>query len=625
MRGVVAVALIGCGTPAVQPPDATDAATDGVASDASVDAWVDAPPIEGVRIGGRALGMRGPVVLALEVGGARRHVAVTHDGSFWFPGGVATNSTYDATLQDPRCRLPVASGTAGTADTMAIELYCPGVVELQSAPLVASGSPAAPFAATLSPAFRPGVTAYTGTRPFFMDDTDLVTVTPTAAYPTRPAIRVYSDQVGSGQASPPHAIGPGPVIALVDDSGLSRTYAFTLGLAAPAQSAYVKGSEVVAGDRFGSVALSGDTLVVGAPTNGNRAGAIYVFTRSGTTWTQHPTVLRPSAITGARVGTSVAIDGDVLVAGAPGDGLVAGAAYVYRRTAGTWSLDATLTATSPLADDGFGTSVAVSASLLVVGAPRERGGGNTLGVGAAYMFRAASPGWTGDGKFQGASAQDNLGTAVAISGTTALVSILGLDAGAVTDAGGVNVYVRGGAWAQSGTTIRAPSPSAFAEYGKAVAIDGDVAVIGEPAVGRAYVMRRGAPWTVEQALVGGPSFGCAVAIDREHLVVGQKEEATSNPGVNPVVNTSAPRSGAAYAFRRDASGWTNLRHFIKASNPGGIDGALCALGDQFGSSVALEGEWFVVGAPNECSNATTIGGDQTNDNAPQAGAVYAFR
>ncbi|MBC7980937.1 MAG: FG-GAP repeat protein, partial [Armatimonadetes bacterium] len=165
-----------------------------------------------------------------------------------------------------------------------------------------------------------------------------------------------------------------------------------------AQQAYLKASNPGATDRFGwSVAVSGDTVVIGAPyedssatgVNGNQAnnsadasGAAYVFTRSGTTWTQQAYLKASNTGVFDRFGRSVAVSGDTVVIGAYSEASNAtgvngnqvnnsaygsGAAYVFTRNGTTWTQQAYLKASNTGVNDDFGWSVAVSGGTVVIG------------------------------------------------------------------------------------------------------------------------------------------------------------------------------------------------------------------------------------------------------------------
>ena len=204
-------------------------------------------------------------------------------------------------------------------------------------------------------------------------------------------------------------------------------YVFARSGATWSQQAYVKASNTAANDQFGnSVALSGDgnTLAVGSPFEDSTAtdsGAAYVFTRSGTNWSQQALVKASNAGNGDQFGWSVTLsgDGNSLAVGAPfedsdGAGIGttpndaasdAGAAYFYVRNGASWSQKSfvkasntdKLTSTTFPEADTFGTSVALSndGNTLVVGAQQEDGSGtgidnpgldNAASAGAAYLY-----------------------------------------------------------------------------------------------------------------------------------------------------------------------------------------------------------------------------------------------
>lgn len=575
----------------------TDARVDG-ASDASVDA-----PMTGFVIGGTAIGVRGNVVLTLTTGTDTRHAAINADGPFVFPGRVDPGSSFTVTTANP-CDLLGDSGTNVTADVSTVQAFCEGVVQLADVAF-ASGVPPVAFESALTPAFDPGAYSYTGTRPFFMDDTDMISVTPTAAYPALPSLSVYTDPTSSGQPSPSHVVGSVVPVRLQHAPTLDRTYQFTLVPSTPVETAFLKASTPARTDYLGTaVALSGDVLVVGAPFRGG-IGAAFVLRRGATGWTEEQ-ILRPTAVAGARAGGAVAIDADILVVGAPFDATgSSGRAYVYRYASGTWILDGGGTlAPNTAASARCGSAVAISGTRIIIGCPGENGSGNKTEVGAVYMFRYDTPTstWMADGAFKGLNTTDTLGAAVAISGTTAVAGAANEDNGTTADAGGVHVLVRGAStWSQQGTTLRGDL-TAGSRFGTAVAISGDYAIVGAPDVssGFAYAFHRvTTTWSMDgpklaPTLAGAdaPGFGTAVAIDGTHIVIGA-----------PKQDHTAGDTGAVHAYRREPSGWTNSVT-IGASNPSV---------SKFGASVAVDGEWIAAGAPEE---STTAGA---------SGAVYVFR
>ncbi len=195
-------------------------------------------------------------------------------------------------------------------------------------------------------------------------------------------------------------------------------YVFTRSGGVWSQQAYLKASNTGAGDFFGfSVAVSGDTVVVGAIFEGSRSGAAYVFTRSGTTWSQQAYLKASGA--GGQFGRSVAVSGDTAVVGSTD----ANAAYVFTRSGTTWSQEAFLNNNVA----GFGDAVAVSGDTVVVGAVGD--GGN---AGAAYVFARSGTTWSQQAylKASNADMHDFFGRSVAVSDDTVVVGATNEDSNA---------------------------------------------------------------------------------------------------------------------------------------------------------------------------------------------------
>ena len=214
-------------------------------------------------------------------------------------------------------------------------------------------------------------------------------------------------------------------------------------------------SDAQAGDRFGvRVSISGDTAVVGADledAGGSDAGAAYVFQRDqggAGNWGEVTKLLASDAEASDGFGGSVAVSGDTAVVGATGEDAVAtfaGAAYVFQRDQGgadNWGEVKKLTASDAGTGDLFGGSVAVSGDTAVVGATAEDAGGAE--AGAAYVFQRNQGGAGNWGELKkllasDAQAADSFGWSVAISGDTAVLGAIFEDAGG-TDAGAAYVF-----------------------------------------------------------------------------------------------------------------------------------------------------------------------------------------
>ena len=181
-----------------------------------------------------------------------------------------------------------------------------------------------------------------------------------------------------------------------------------------------------AGEDFGyAVSLWSDTLIVGAPAAGGGQGAAYVFVRSGSTWSrQGPALVATDGSAGARFGSSVSVSGDTAVVGAPVtavDSTHRGAAYVFVRTGTTWQQQGAALI-DPIDSGGalsdFGTAVAVSGDLALVGAPRPEGEGSH-----AILYQRTGALWAlqQDLVQPSGGAAPDFGAAVALSGVGVVV------------------------------------------------------------------------------------------------------------------------------------------------------------------------------------------------------------
>jgi hypothetical protein len=312
------------------------------------------------------------------------------------------------------------------------------------------------------------------------------------------------------------------------------------------------------GATFGTaVAIDDTTVIVGAPTERVGAnpeqGAVYVFTRSGRSWTRQARITVVDGGVADHFGAAVAVAGDALVVGAPGTDVGfatdQGAAYVFERQAGTWTRRARLAPGSSSAYAAFGAQVAIDGDRALVGAPLE---GPAIGVhqGAAYMFRRSNGSWALETRFEPPNpVGSRFGTALALDLSTAVV----------TSGFGVNIFTfRDGIWTQ---TAQLASPEAISDrFGAAIGLKNGVLVVGAPSAPAASGQRNGAVyayvdagaagWLQEAKLDGGAaaqvfSFGTTLAIHDGRLAVGLMES-LGTPG------SSGP---AIQLFHRSATGW----------------------------------------------------------------------
>jgi hypothetical protein len=318
-------------------------------------------------------------------------------------------------------------------------------------------------------------------------------------------------------------------------------------------------------DYFGEkVAIGGDTIVVassGALNGGRVTGAAYVFVRNGSTWTEQQKLAGSDATTTNGTGPiSVAISGDTVLMGAtvrentPG-GTFTGAAYMFVRSGTIWSEQQRLIASDGADQDLFGNSVAISGETAIIGA--TLGDANAIqNVGAAYVFTRNGTAWTQQQKLSvsdNPSTHDGFGYSVAISGDSILVGAGGKDEGASQDVGAAYIFTRSGTIWNEQRKLVASDGAPQDHFGWCVTLSGDLALIGaedkNSRTGNAYLFgRNGTAWGQSQKLAAGngdagDSFGQAVALSTTAALIGAPYHAASG----------ASYSGAVYGFTVTAS------------------------------------------------------------------------
>ncbi|MFO0579253.1 MAG: FG-GAP repeat protein [Polyangia bacterium] len=263
---------------------------------------------------------------------------------------------------------------------------------------------------------------------------------------------------------------------------LGQVYVFVRTGTKWAQQARLTAPDGASGDLFGSaVAISGDTVLVGLSSA--LRNAAYVFVRTGTMWSEQARLKPADGAAGDRFGLSVALEGDTALVGAPGKAVTGsagqGQAYVFVRSATTWSEQARLVASDGAAGDRFGQAVALSADTALVGAHRKTVGGNAA-QGQAYVFVRAATAWSEQARLSAAdgAAQDQFGSSVAASGDIALVGASQAQIGSKPRQGAAYVFNRvDTVWSQYGK-LTASNGADEDSFGNAVSTQGSTAVIG---------------------------------------------------------------------------------------------------------------------------------------------------
>jgi len=368
-------------------------------------------------------------------------------------------------------------------------------------------------------------------------------------------------------------------------------------------------SDGAAGDEFGIyTSLDGDTALIGASgddDNGADSGSAYVFTRSGTTWTQQQKLLASDGGPGALFGCSVSLDGNTALIGAQeyvsgGNG----SAYVFTRTGTTWVQQAKLLASDGAAGDNFGVYVFLSGDTALIGADRDDDNGENSG--SAYVFTRTGTTWTQQQKLlpSDGAAEDIFGVSVSLSGDTALIGAW-YDDDNGADSGSAYVFTRSGTtWTQQ-QKLLASDGAAADWFGNSVFLSGDTAIIAAPQdddmgtnSGSAYIFTRtGTTWTQQQKLLA--SDGAAgdlfsewnVGLDGDTALIGAWYD--DDNGAN---------SGSAYVFTRTGTTWTQQQKLLPS------DGAA---GDEF-AGYSLSGDTALITAYHD------------DDNGANSGSAYVF-
>lgn len=372
---------------------------------------------------------------------------------------------------------------------------------------------------------------------------------------------------------------------------------------APVQlNGFVQQARLIATDGEGSdqlgrsVAVSGETVLVGAPgdnvgQNANQ-GSAYVFRRTGPNWAQEAQLLAPDGLGGDSFGQAVALDGDVAAVGAAFDdkpsGNNVGSVYVFRRTGTVWAFEQKLVPNDPQANDRFGGAVALVGDLIVVGASFKDVAANP-DQGAAYVFKRSGGTWTQQARLTAADGTtlDEFGTAVALHGNTALIGAAGRDGGK----GVAYVFTTDGVNWLFQQQLTNNTLATNDRFGSAVALNSETALIGAPNAlaahqGSAFVFTRsGTVWSEQAQLnandgAADDGFGSAAALIGDTALLGAPFD---NLGFNEEINDQ----GSAYEFVRTGTNWSQQTK-LKA-NDGAAD-------DQAGIAVALSAQMAVVGA-----------------------------
>ncbi|MPZ27498.1 MAG: S8 family serine peptidase [Micromonosporaceae bacterium] len=352
-------------------------------------------------------------------------------------------------------------------------------------------------------------------------------------------------------------------------------------------------------------------------------GSAYVLSRVGDEWVETARLTASDGARSSSFGSAVALDGDTAVIGAvtanvDGDG-GQGAAYVFTRSGdGTWTEQAKLVAADGGPIDNLGGAVALAGDTVLVGAGNARPAG-VSGQGAVYVFQRSGDTWTEQQKLVAADGAqgDHFGNSLAMVGDTAVIGAPYKTVDGKPFQGAVYVFDRsGGSWREQ-TRLVASDGESFEVYGASVALSDDTLLVGTPvadvggaARGVVYVLTRsGDSWaeqatlTADEAGDDGGEFGSAVAIENDTALVGGPWAAV---GANAV-------QGAAWIFNRTGTSWSRDARLTAADGTSDdFLGGAVALAD----GTVFAGAWLADVGDEDCRPGDPNCGGQ--------GTVYTF-
>ena len=342
-----------------------------------------------------------------------------------------------------------------------------------------------------------------------------------------------------------------------------------------------------ANDNYGiSVAVSGSLAIVGAPLKSVAMGVVYIYALGSKGWALQEELSEPVFEDYAYFGLSVAINGTLAVVGSPGYESKSGRAYGLVQNGTSWKFQV-LESTAASVGAGYGRSVAINGKTAIVGAPLAYESAVQSGTVSTFNWNGTS--WVFQTTFapkDGANG-DGFGTSVAVSGTTAIVGAPNKTVTGLANRGAAYLLALNGTTTPTSTELSEPGGGAAGDlFGSSVAINGSSVVVGAPGWssgrGTAYLYLHSTNWLPVGSLVAGDgaigdAFGSSVSISGSSVLVGAPSASCLSQG----------HEGAAYLFTQTASsGWTQTNK-ITAS-----DGAP---GESFGSSVSIDGANSIIG------------------------------
>ena len=378
-------------------------------------------------------------------------------------------------------------------------------------------------------------------------------------------------------------------------------------------------------DDFGaSVSIDGSTAIIGADDTDDAnessqwtdSGTAYIFSHDGNNWSQTAKLNASDMAGGDDFGESVAINGNTALIGAPGDDSDRGSAYIFTYNGSNWSQTAKLTASDGAASDNFGWSVSIDGNTALIGAYRDDDDGSSSG--SAYIFTYNGSNWSQTAKLTAsdAAANDQFGWSVSIDGDTALIGAYRDDDDGSSSGSAYIFTFNGSSWNQT-AKLTASDAAANGQFGRSVAVDGTTALVaawnGHPEshthLGSVYVFNfDGSSWN--ETTILAPSdpmvnndFGSSVALSGNTALVGAAYD-----------NNNGTASGSAYLFTYDGSSWNETTKFLASDD---------LTHNWFGFSVAIDSGTVLVGADNQANGSAYFYGEPQESCGESGGSCTA--
>lgn len=338
-----------------------------------------------------------------------------------------------------------------------------------------------------------------------------------------------------------------------------------------------------------TIAMSGETAVIGNRTQ-NGFGSVYVFVRGATGWTQQAKLMANDEIVNDDFGYSVGISGDYIVVGAPsarpnGDPY-RGAAYVFQRSGTTWTQVAKLVASDGAAMDGFGISVDITrgGQFIGVGAPGHAIGANAQ-QGEAYFYNGSGSSWAEQKVTRpDGAANDHFGSQIKLYGFDAVVTSPNRDVNGVVDQGQAYAYQIIGVLYTAIATLTAPDGAANNYFCDYISMNGltlgtvTIACLVRN-VNKVYVFQKsGMSYQLQTTIPSSPgtAFGIGVALGPNSLFISNS---APHAGIS---------SGVVLQYNRVGTAWSRFPDLYPVGG---------ANNDDFGRAIAVSGDYLAVTAP----------------------------